>query len=89
MSSGVDITSNEGEDSNDNFNFDNWISNNNLDSVKNILRNNGAITPSTLTMTSNEITATMRDPQLLQQPHMIPLIFQAMSKIGNDRFDCI
>ena len=84
MSSQV-VTSNEGEKID--FNFDDWISSNGLDSVKNILKNNGAITPSTLTMSSDEIKATMQDPQLLQQMHMIPLIFQAIAKINNQRFD--
>ena len=79
------MTSNEGEVAGG-FNFNEWISHNGLDSVKNIFIRHNATTPQSLTISCDEFKAVMQDPLLFQQSHMIPKILDAIQNINQQRF---
>eukprot|EP01084_Bolivina_argentea_P207190 353552_1 len=63
------------------FNFNEWITQNELESVKELLTKHNATTPETLSMNASEFQKFMSDPQLFTKSHMIPKILGAVHNI--------
>ena len=69
---------NLGKEGEDDFNFDEWITKNELESVKELLIEHGATCPQTLSLNSTEFQSFMSDPKLLTKSYMIPKIMGAV-----------
>eukprot|EP01083_Nonionella_stella_P241485 843293_1 len=79
-------TSDQGENEDeDTFNFDKWLSNNKLNSIKDLLIKHNLTTKATITMGSNEFRNLMSDPQLLIKAQttndLIPTVLSAIQKL--------
>ena len=87
MSSQV-VTSAEGENDNKQnnqkqFNFDDWISKNGLNSVKELFIKHNAITIASLNLSSSQLQSLMTDPVLFgQHAQEIPKIMNAVQIIS-------
>ena len=71
----------DGEDLDSNFDFEQFIIKNELDSVKDLLVKHNATKPSTLKTSSTQFQSLMSDPQLFMKSQMIPKILKAVSTI--------
>eukprot|EP01083_Nonionella_stella_P317265 1154192_1 len=82
MSSLVTVTlPQEGEQEEAEFNFDEWIIENELESIKQILIQHKANTLSRLSFDATEFQSVMTDPQMLAKAHMLPKLFKAVYNI--------
>eukprot|EP01083_Nonionella_stella_P148837 471837_1 len=82
MSSLITVTlPQEGEQQQDEqsgFNFDEWVVQNDLESIKQILIQHKATTLSSLSVGAVEFQSVVTDAQLLAKPHMLPKLFKAV-----------
>eukprot|EP01084_Bolivina_argentea_P176821 305922_1 len=69
-----------GDNGENDFDFDEWISIHNLDEVKQLFIKHGATTKQSLTLISDQFKALMVDKELFTKSHMIPSIMDAMNK---------
>ena len=63
------------------FNFNQWISSNNLTEIKDIFIKHNATTMSTLKYTSKEFKSLMMDQDILQKSYLIPSIMGAIQNL--------
>eukprot|EP01084_Bolivina_argentea_P189544 325950_1 len=63
------------------FDFEEWISGNGLQTIKNIFKHHGATTADTLQITSEPFQSLMQDNRLFAQAQMIPKILNAVQQI--------
>eukprot|EP01083_Nonionella_stella_P310721 1105217_1 len=87
MSSSVTVTLNEGEEEEGveveyGFNFDEWITENELEPVKQILIQHKATTLSTLKFGAAEFQTVLTDAQLFAMAHMVPKLTNAVYNIS-------
>eukprot|EP01084_Bolivina_argentea_P003043 5679_1 len=78
MAQDIEDTTVEGEG----FNFDQWVNDNELQEIEQLLRSHNATTTAQLTLVSSEIQSLMTDPQLLAKSYMIPKIMSALHNIS-------
>eukprot|EP01083_Nonionella_stella_P262842 893377_1 len=77
-------TNQEGENGEE-FDFDKWVNDNNLNNIKHLLTKHKMNTVDTLNKTSQEFQHLMSDPQLLSFTNIsniIPIFFAALQKIS-------
>eukprot|EP01083_Nonionella_stella_P067866 179780_1 len=84
MSSLVTVTlPNQGEpEVESGFNFDEWIIENELESIKQILIQHNANTLSRLSVDATEFQSVVTDPQMFAKAHMLPKFFKAVHNIS-------
>eukprot|EP01083_Nonionella_stella_P172018 589101_1 len=72
----------EGAEVESEFNFDAWIAENELESIKQILVQHNATTLSTLKFNAVEFQSVLTDPQLLTKVHLLPKLTNAVHNIS-------
>eukprot|EP01083_Nonionella_stella_P133040 404504_1 len=84
MSSLVSVTlPHQGEpEAESGFNFDEWIIENELESIKQILIQHNANTLSRLSFDATEFQSVMTDPQMFAKAHMIPKLMKSVHNIS-------
>eukprot|EP01084_Bolivina_argentea_P236076 397059_1 len=70
-------TSTEGENDS-NFNFEEWVNDNELSEIKQLLIKHKVTTKSALSFNSAQFQSLMSDPELYKTPHMIPIVTNAI-----------
>eukprot|EP01083_Nonionella_stella_P148836 471836_1 len=85
MSSLITVTlpqEGEQQDEQSGFNFDEWVVQNDLESIKQILIQHKATTLASLSVDAVEFQSVLTDAQLFAKPHMLPKLIKAIHNLS-------